>query len=391
MFPTILRTVLRALLGRFSRDIRMSHQFFPKGKNWRESHSSRPLAVLWAFSRWKGEFIADFLPEYRVLFAKKGGGWKRKRKILDSCRDVIFVVWGHKAPPEVIDYAAMRHIPLHYMEDGFIRSADLGCKHTPPFSLVLDSRGLYFDATRPSDLEYLLNTYDFTQPPGLLDASRQLMSVMRALRVSKYNIGALGNVKRMLGPKRGYRILVVGQLESDASLRYGLAPNWTNLELLQKAHSDYPEAEIVYRPHPDTLHLQREDSMDGQQADFYRICAEPVVLADLFAEVDHVYTMTSLSGMEALIHGLPVTVVGMPFYAGWGLTHDVQRCSRRVRTLTLDELFCGVYILYPRYLLNLDSPLAGCAQTMVAVVKHRLEHLWSKNMFTACSSLIIGK
>jgi capsular polysaccharide export protein len=344
--------------------------------------------VLWAFARWKWELAAEFFPEYRVLLAKKGGVWQKKKTILDNCENMVFVVWGHKAPPEVIAYAEMRHIPLHYMEDGFIRSADLGCKRTPPFSLVLDSRGLYFDATRPSDLEYLLNTCDFSQPPGLLEASRQLMSVMKALRVSKYNIGTSADVTRILGPKRRYRILVVGQLESDASLRYGLAQNWTNLGLLQKARSDYPEAEIVYRPHPDTLHLRREDSMDGQQADFYRVYAEPVILADLFAAVDHMYTMTSLSGMEALIHGLPVTAVGMPFYAGWGLTHDTQRCARRTRALTLDELFCGAYILYPRYLMNLDSPLAGCAETMVAVVKHRLEQLWNEKMSPLAPSLI---
>jgi capsular polysaccharide export protein len=372
----VLRKIVRVLWGRFSRNIRISHEFLPKGGNWRDARSSHPLAVLWAFSRWKGEFIADFLPEYRVLLPKKRGGWKKKRKVLNASPEMVFIVWGHQASPEVIAYAETRHIPLYYMEDGFIRSADLGCKHTPPLSLILDKQGLYFDATRPSDIECLLNTYDFARFPGLLEASRRLMAVMRALGVSKYNLGTPADVARMLGPKQGYRILVVGQLESDASLHYGLAEGWTNRDLLHRARSDYPEAEIIYRPHPDTLHLRREDSMDGRQDDFYRICAEPVVLADLFAQVDHVYTMTSLSGLEALIHGLPVTVVGMPFYAGWGLTRDEQHCARRTRTLTLEELFCGVYILYPRYRKNLNSPLAGCAETMVDVVKHRLEKIF---------------
>ena len=39
----------------------------------------------------------------------------------------------------------------------------------------------------------------------------------------------------------------------------------------------------------------------------------------------------------------------MPFYAGWGLTHDRERCSRRQRQLSLDELVHGALIDYPRY------------------------------------------
>ena len=371
----IKRKASKALWGRFSADIYTSPLFFPKGGNWQDACSSKPLAVLWAFARWKWEFIPAFLPEYRVLFADKKNNWEKKRKILDNSRDLTFIVWGYQAPPDVIAYAEMRGIQLYYMEDGFIRSADLGCKHTLPYSLTLDRQGMYFDATRPSDLEYLLSTYDFSQSPELMSASRQLMAVMKALRVSKYNVGEPADVALMLGPKQRYRILVVGQLESDASLSYGLANSWSNLGLLQKARSDYPEAEIIYRPHPDTLHLRREDSMVFQHDDFYRIYSDPVILADLFDQVDHVYTMTSLSGMEALIHGLTVTVVGMPFYAGWGLTHDLQQSERRTRTLTLDELFCGVYILYPRYILDLESSVVGCAATMHTVVKNRLKQI----------------
>ena len=33
--------------------------------------------------------------------------------------------------------------------------------------------------------------------------------------------------------------------------------------------------------------------------------------------------MTSLLGFEALLRGMPVTTLGAPFYAGWGLTDDL--------------------------------------------------------------------
>jgi capsular polysaccharide export protein len=39
----------------------------------------------------------------------------------------------------------------------------------------------------------------------------------------------------------------------------------------------------------------------------------------------------------------------MPFYAGWGLTHDRLSCARRNRNLTIDELVYASLIAYPRY------------------------------------------
>jgi len=64
-----------------------------------------------------------------------------------------------------------------------------------------------------------------------------------------------------------------------------------------------------------------------------------------------VHVLTSLTGFEALLRGLPVTCHGRPFYSGWGLTHDlVAGGNRRHRKLTLDQLVAGALILYPVYL-----------------------------------------
>ncbi len=67
--------------------------------------------------------------------------------------------------------------------------------------------------------------------------------------------------------------------------------------------------------------------------------------------VDAVHVLTSLTGFEALLRGLPVATHGQPFFAGWGLTEDFgPPLPRRGRRLTLPELVAGVLILYPRYL-----------------------------------------
>ena len=68
--------------------------------------------------------------------------------------------------------------------------------------------------------------------------------------------------------------------------------------------------------------------------------------------------MTSLLGFEALLRGKTVTCLGAPFYAGWGLTHDLGPIpERRLRAPDghplprpgLHHLVHAALIAYPRY------------------------------------------
>jgi capsular polysaccharide export protein len=77
--------------------------------------------------------------------------------------------------------------------------------------------------------------------------------------------------------------------------------------------------------------------------------ASRLSMAHLLDEVDELHTLTSLSGFEALLKGIPVSTYGLPFYAGWGITEDRERCLRRSRKLSLDQLVAGTLIAYPRY------------------------------------------
>ena len=76
----------------------------------------------------------------------------------------------------------------------------------------------------------------------------------------------------------------------------------------------------------------------------------------LIAQADRVVTMTSLLGFEALLRGVPVTVTGAPFYAGWGLTEDLGPVPARRRARpSLDAMVHAVLIAYPRY----HDPITG--------------------------------
>src|SRR5690606_23020113 len=86
---------------------------------------------------------------------------------------------------------------------------------------------------------------------------------------------------------------------------------------------------------------------------------------------DELHTMTSLAGFDALLRSKPVTTHGLPFYAGWGLTHDKAADAdatlrRRGRHLSLDELVAGTLLRYPLYW---DPVLRGFTSA-IAVAHH---------------------
>ena len=148
-------------------------------------------------------------------------------------------------------------------------------------------------------------------------------------------------------------ILVIGQVEDDASLKLGGAQNLSNLIAVLEAKSDHPHAHICYKPHPDDiLGASANRPIKSTLEEIARHCTiidEKVSIHDLFQFVDEIYTQTSLAGLEALIHGKPVTTLGHPFYAGWGLTNDRIHISRKSRKLSLTEIIAGTYICYPDY------------------------------------------
>src|SRR5690606_32647059 len=117
------------------------------------------------------------------------------------------------------------------------------------------------------------------------------------------------------------RILVVGQVEGDMSIERGCNRPIDNNSFVWYVARENPGAQIIYKPHPEVLRGIRKNP---PQSDPYevsgvaQVLTEDITLADAFKTVDHVYTITSLSGFEALIRGIPVTCYGMPFYAGWG-------------------------------------------------------------------------
>lgn len=233
------------------------------------------------------------------------------------------------------------------MEDGFIRSSGLGSDLLAPLSLVLDKSGIYYDATRPSDLENLLNASNLSERQRARAQALRLLLVQS--KVSKYNLGQDWHLPAGAAGKKV--LLVPGQVEDDASIATGALSIRTNRDLLRTVRERNPEAFIVFKPHPDVLVGNRKGMVDVEDVARWADCqALDADIIQCIQHADELHTMTSLSGFEALLHGKRVFCYGMPFYAGWGLTHDEHSIARRSRSLSLDDLVWQTLIAYPTYI-----------------------------------------
>src|SRR3546814_17553888 len=127
------------------------------------------------------------------------------------------------------------------------------------------------------------------------------------------------------GPNRGKRVLVLGQVEGDMSVLKGCDRPITNNELVSIAASENPDAQIIYKPHPEVIRGTRQDSSHSSPRDVEHLADaiyEDISLADALDTVDHDFPITSLSGFDALLRGVSCPCLGPPFYACWGLTDD---------------------------------------------------------------------
>ena len=285
------------------------------------------------FSYWKHRPLRVCLPERSLRFVSS----------FDQVPDgATLAVWGMRAVPKAFE----RGIQVLRVEDGFLRSVGLGADLIRPLSWVVDRRGMYFDATQPSDLEVLLLESVFSAE--MLQRAAALRERIVATGLTKYNVGT----SAWRRPAQASQVILVpGQVESDASIACGAKGIKTNLGLLQAVRAAHPNAYVLYKPHPDVVAGLRAQG-NGEDAAAH-CCDEIIVdapMGDLLREVDAVHCLTSLAGFEALLRGKKVACYGQPFYAGWGLTMDILPVSRRTRRLSLDELVAGALILYPRYM-----------------------------------------
>ena len=287
-------------------------------------------AVVMGVSRWKRGFVRPFIaaPSAQVIYRKPSTPAPGTRAFVWASRETV------------------RLDNVTRIEDGFLRSAGLGSNFLPALSLVLDRDGIYFDPSHPSGIEKILNDPAFPSQAMRADAQR-LRARLVAGGLGKYNVRA----ETTPPARNGKRVILVpGQVEDDRSILRGSPVIKRNLDLLKAVRAAAPDAIILYKPHPEVEAGNRRGAVRASDALRHadNILAGTAMSAALDA-ADEIHTMTSLAGFEALLRGKKVTLYGLPFYAGLGLTTDRVPWPRPRRAVDLDTLTAAVYLAYPRY------------------------------------------
>lgn len=256
--------------------------------------------------------------------------------------------WGRKASG--IGAQRLAHqldVPCLLLEDGFVRSLGLGVLGYTPHSAVLDSTGIYYDVSAPSDLENLIIASSLLNGQALQRAA-VCIDRIKSNQLSKYNHSTNTPLKLVNGK---YSVLIVDQTYGDASVSYGGADQTSFWEMLKAAIAEHPDAKIIVKIHPDVIAGKKQGHLlELAREHGCTVLSEDISPWAVFDQVEHVYVVTSQLGFEGLLAGKKVTCFGMPFYAGWGLTDDRQTCDRRSVSRTLEQVFYAAYIQYCRYI-----------------------------------------
>jgi capsular polysaccharide export protein len=329
------------------------------------------------FSFWKKSALRQCFPNTKINFVSAAA------RVPEGA---MLVVWGMKPSPGNLapDVKVLR------AEDGFLRSVGLGADLIRPVSWVIDSQGIYYDATHASDLEQLLACASFA--PGILERAALLRERVVSEGLTKYNVGTTNWPRPAKADKI---ILVPGQVESDDSIKYGAPQIRSNMDLLEAVRKSNPSAYVVYKPHPDVVAGLR--ATGAGEATAQRWCDELVTdatMSDLLMKVDEIHVLTSLAGFEALLRRKAVTCYGQPFYSGWGLTTDMVPIPRRIRRLSLDELVAGTLIEYPLYLSRKGYTLISPEQAIDELVAWRASLSgvvpWWRDLYRIVLRRIVG-
>ncbi|WP_427838521.1 capsular polysaccharide biosynthesis protein [Actinobacillus pleuropneumoniae] len=329
-------------------------------------------------SLWKRAVIKPFfnLPLCRLHFV---GSLKSLEKRVFE-KNARLLIWS-QGKPEILAFAEKHNLPLLRMEDGFIRSVGLGSNLVAPLSLVIDDLGIYFNAQTPSRLEEILLHQEFSEQDLVL--AKKLQTRLLEANIGKYNVGSAGFQLNVTDKRT---ILVPGQVEDDASIRFGSPEIKKNLDLLRKVRELNPNAYIIYKPHPDVVSGNRQGHIPAEQAvEFADEIVENANILDCINQVDEVHTMTSLAGFEALLRGKIVHCYGLPFYSNWGLTEDYLSLERRHRKLCLEELISAVLVYYPQYVDPENATMINAEQAIEILQqqKQQLSHSGIKRPWIA--------
>lgn len=342
--------------------------------------SNREIAVCVGMALWKRRRIGEFLAHAPGRPAFRRHADAAVRLATRRHHGGAIAGWATRLPEGLVEKAGAAHVEVWRVEDGFVRSVGLGSDLCPPCSIFVDRRGIYYDPSRPSDLEHILATAEFDA--ALQARAGRLIRHLVDAGVSKYG-HANATAATQAWKADGRRVLLVpGQVSDDLSVRTGGGAIQDNLQLLRAVREHNPDAYILYRPHPDVEAGHRAGHLHEAEVMRYAdSISRGGSITTLMTQVAEIHTLTSLAGFEGLLRGCKVVTYGVPFYAGWGLTTDLGAvpCVRRNRSLSIEALVAGTLLLYPLYI-DPVTQLPCEVETLLGRFRNR--DIWRASMLT---------
>lgn len=270
--------------------------------------------------QWKKRIIIELLYQEgakSVCFVKNNASVGTVQRLLENQVKPTIVCWGMGGSVALQNYAIDRNLPIWRIEDGFVRSFGLGAHYIPPSSLLLDKTGgIYFNATRPSALEDFLSTHNFTAEERRVASN--YIDILIGKNVTKYNLQEVNESYQIEKDKDN--IIVFGQCEDDASIKFGSPQIHLNTELIEVAIRENPESNIYFRPHPDVMAGRRKTYSDVYSyADNVTIMDKPYPIWNNINLFSKVYVISSLAGFELCCAVLPLEFWECLFMRGGGL------------------------------------------------------------------------
>ncbi|MEC8566727.1 MAG: glycosyltransferase family 29 protein [Pseudomonadota bacterium] len=306
---------------------------------------------------WKQLFRA-FMPKRHFVFVPVSTSLelflKKENISISQEHQANFDIFFFNALPnkEFLDYAEKHNVNIQIMQPGLLNlTTDYRTK--PPFSWISNQGSPLLNQSSLSSLQNTLETFNFSENPELQKRARDNIDTIIKHRLSIQNNFSPYGLENIYPVKSSRRVLVLGiPLDSKQSSRY--QSDTSIIQILRIARMENMDAQIIYKPHPSVLYSKLVEARKAHLEEVSQYCDITLTTrVDIFSAlngVDHVYTIDSHAGFEALLHDIKVTTFGRPWYAGWGVTDDRQNIMlHQKRSLSIEDLFAAAYLLHSQY------------------------------------------
>lgn len=304
---------------------------------------------------WKMYTLKSFIFQKNVQIVRVKNFKEIQKKSFTKGDKII--LWGFKAScNKIYQYAKENNISIITFEDGFIRSVGLGSDFVPPYSLVMDSKGIYYNPKKTSQLEHII-LHNQTITPEQKERVENFIVLYKEMQISKYNIVQQNTQEEkdfiLQRANKKKIILITGQVSDDMSIIYGATKIQNYSHLVREVRKNNPSAFIIYKHHPDVIASNRNGYIESEYLLQYVDCiTQNLTSIDAIQIADEIHTITSTIGFEALLYGKKVVHYGMPFYGGYGFTDDKSEIRNKRNVVDFNTFCYAALFLYPYYTQN---------------------------------------